>query len=78
MVVSAHNLAQAERVFREQGLTNVTGRRYLGGYNRDDAPQANWLGKKVKDWVGGIRKMAGVVYKNPQTSYTGLQKSLQQ
>ena len=44
----------------------------------EDMPQAQWMEEKPKDWAGGIHTMMGVVRKNPQTAYVGLQKAFQQ
>ena len=77
LVVSETNLTWEKIFFSERGLTIVMGSRHLGGYIGDDAPQMQWLGKKVKVWEGGNRIMAGVAHKHLKAAYVGLKKSLQ-
>ena len=50
----------------------------MGSYIGNAAPQAQWLGEKVEDLVGGVQKMAGVSHKHPNTVSVVLQNRLQQ
>ena len=78
LVISAHNIIQAERFFCGKVLTVVTGVRYLGSYIENAGPQAEWLSEMVRDWEGGVITMEEVAHKYLQGAYAGLHKSLQQ
>ena len=76
LVISVHNLMQAERFFRGKGLTIVMGVQYhyIGGA----APQSQCLGDKVEYWAVIIRVMELVARKHLEAAYAYLKKSLQQ
>ena len=78
LVVAPGNVAWVEEHFRGLGIRVVTGHRYLGGYIRDKEVEGRWLVAKIKGWTESVDILAGVSQKHPQSSYAGLQKSLQQ
>ena len=56
----------------------VTGSQYLGGFVGDRAAKDSWLAEKVHGWTESVKTLSGVTRKHPQSTYAGLQKSLQQ
>ena len=60
------------------GIKVVTGSCYLGGFAGDREADYRWLAEKVQGWTESAKKMSGVARKHPQSTYSGLQKSLQQ
>ena len=56
----------------------VTGHHYLGGFIGDRGSEERWLGEKITGWSESVETLAGVSQKHLQSSYAGLQKSLQQ
>ena len=63
LVVSAHNVSQAEIFFRAWDLRILTCGSYVGGYIRYAVPKSKWLVEKVQFWAGGVKKAAGVARK---------------
>ena len=55
----------------------MTGSRYLGGFVGERAEEVRWIQEKVERWAESVRKLAGVARKHPQSTYEGLQKSIQ-
>ena len=78
LVVSMHNVTWVEHLLQGRVLTFVKWSRYLGGYIGDTGTQVGWLSHKVQYWACGVKTMAGVLCKQLQAAYMGLQKSLQQ
>ena len=78
LVVSPRNIPWVEAFFWDYRLHMVTGTRYIGGFVGSKADQYLWLGEKVEGWRDLVSTLGGVVCRHPQTTYTGLQKSLQQ
>ena len=76
--MSPRNIPRLEAFFRGYGLQIVMGSRYLGGFVGTKATQDRWLGEKVEGCRALVAIMSEVAFKHPQTSYSGLQKSLQQ
>ena len=68
----------ADDFFRGMGIKVVTGSRYLGGFIGEGEAQKRWLEGKVAGWADSVDALAGVSHKHPQSSYSGLQKSLHQ
>ena len=71
-------MAKAEDFFRGMGMKIVTGSWYLGVFVGDRAAKDSWLTEKVQEWTELVKTLSGFARKNPQSSYAGLQKSLQQ
>ena len=53
------------------------GHRHVGGFIGTEAAKAEWLDKKIQDWVYGVERLARAAVRFPQTAYAGLAKSLQ-
>jgi hypothetical protein len=53
------------------------GHRYIGGYVGSDESMRQWLAPQIQQWVEGVRALAGVARRFPQTAYAGLARSLQ-
>ena len=71
------NVARAEEHFRELGIRVVKENRYLGGFIGNADAEREWLRGKVQGWTELVNILAGVAHKHPQSSYAGLQNSLQ-
>ena len=56
----------------------VTGNIYLGGFIWESKAEKRWLAGKVTGWADSVETLAGVSCKHLQSTYAGLQKSLQQ
>ena len=56
----------------------VNGSRYLGGVIGDRDADTMWLHEKVQRWEELVRTLSRVARNQPQSAYSGLQKSLQQ
>jgi hypothetical protein len=57
-------------------ITNGNG--FLGGHIGINTDFYQWLSNKVQDWAHGIAAITTAAASYPQSTYTGLQKSLQQ
>ena len=75
--MALENIARAEDHFWGLGVRVVTVHRYLGGYIRDSEAEREWLRDKIQGWTESVKILAGVAHKHPQSTYAGLQKSLQ-
>ena len=53
------------------------GRRYHGGFVGSQAMERKWAEEKVQEWVSGVRALARIAQRYPQTAYTGFAVSLQ-
>ena len=51
--------------------------RYLGGFVDAASKRATWLAEQVETWWYGVKRLAMVARRFPQTAYAGLTKSLQ-
>ena len=78
LVVYPWSVPQEEVFFRGYGLQIVRGARYLRGFLGSTEAQDCWLGEKVEGWRDSVATLVGVACRQPHTTYTGLQKSLQQ
>ena len=78
LVVALGDVARAEEHFRGIGIRVMTGHRYLGGFIVDADAERGWLREKIRGWTESVKLLEGVSHKHPQSSYAGLQKSLQQ
>ena len=54
-----------------------TGAQYLGSFLGSDEDRQEWLRPQIQTWVKGIKKLATVAHRFPQTAYAGLVQSLQ-
>ena len=60
------------------GIQVVTRSQYLGGFVWERAAEVRWIHQNVEGWAESVRTLAGVACKHLQSTYAGLQKSLQQ
>ena len=58
-------------------LTLTDGSRYLGGFIGDLGKQTKWIGQKVESWVEATDPLAEISQWVPQSSFAGMQRSLQ-
>ena len=63
--------------FGELQFRYSDGERYIGTFVGSKEARAAWLAPKVKAWAEGVRRLAKVACRYPQTAYAGLAKSLQ-
>ena len=71
-------MARAEEFFRGMGINIVTGSCYLKGFVGNRVAEDSWLEAKVQGWMELVITLSGVARKHLQSTYAGLQKSLQQ
>ena len=71
--------AGAKREFSSEGLVLnfVSGHRDLGAYLGPQAELEAWVKHQVKAWAHGVRVLAKIDRRHPQSSYAGLGMSLQ-
>ena len=69
----------AREAFEAEGVPMqfTAGHRYLGGFHGSEGPLEEWVVPKVEGWVDGVRALARVADRYPQTAYAGLAMSLQ-
>ena len=53
------------------------GQRYVGGFVGSDAMEDEWIRPQVAAWVKGVKLLARVALRYPQTAYVGMVWSLQ-
>jgi hypothetical protein len=51
--------------------------RCVGGYIGTDAARHDWLEPHIQKWIYGVKALARVATRFPQTAYAGMVKSLQ-
>ena len=78
LVVAPRNVARVEEFFCGMGIKVVMGNRYLGGFVGESETEKRWLTRKVMGWADYVETLVGVSRKHLQSTYAGLQKSLQQ
>ena len=54
-----------------------TSSRYIGVYIGTKVAKEAWLELQIREWVEGVKLLAGAAKKYPQSSFAGLTKSLQ-
>ena len=77
LVVSPQNVPRVEAFFWGYGIQIVTGSCYLGGFIGSKAAQYFLLGEIVEGWQDSLATLASVARHHLQTTYEGLQKSIQ-
>lgn len=58
-------------------LKFVTGYRYIGGFIGAEDDRDAWLKPKIEAWTQGVKDLAMVARRYPQSAYAGLTKSFQ-
>ena len=69
---------RAEEFYQGMGITVVAGSRYTDGFISDQEAETSSLDEKVQGWADLVRPLSWVVRKHLQSTYAGLQNSLQQ
>ena len=71
--------AAAKTVFEELELEiqYSRGERYVGGFIGSTAMQDRWIEPKVQGWVEGVKSLARVATRYPQSAFAGFTQSLQ-
>ncbi len=71
--------AEARAAFEEAGIevNYCWGKCYVGGVVSLEVMLERWLDPMVKKWVAGIKTLARIAVRFPQTAYAGLVSSLQ-
>ena len=69
----------AKREFAKEGLclNFVSGSRYLGAYLGSHAELEAWVKPQVEAWAHGVKVLAKIAQRHPQSDYAGLVMSLQ-
>ncbi len=73
----ADSLEEAKTLLAEFDFQYSTGSRYVGGFIGDAETQSEWLEPQIQKWVEGVKTLAKVARRYPQTAYAGLVQSLQ-
>ncbi|KAL7461468.1 hypothetical protein ACHAXS_001898, partial [Conticribra weissflogii] len=70
---------EARAAFEAAGLDVqfTRGQRYVGGFIGSDTTRKDWLAPKIQEWVDGVKTLAAVATRFPQTAYAGMASSLQ-
>jgi hypothetical protein len=63
-------------LLRKLNFRYKAGTRYVGGFLGSDEARGEWLDPQIEQWVHGIKQLAKVARKYPQTAYAGLASSL--
>ena len=68
-----------KRAFAAEGLVLnfVSGHRYLGAYLGPQADLEAWVKPQVEAWSHGVKVLAKIPRRHPQSAYAGLGMSLQ-
>jgi len=78
LIIPNHSLEVAKVEFADLGFKVTTGHRYLGGFIGEKEALQEWIEELTKNWSQAVADLASVAKAYPQTTYAGLQKSLQQ
>ena len=68
---------RARQVLEEFNFLHKDGARYIGGFIGSDEARDEWIAPKLEAWKMGIKTLARIAKRYPQTAYAGLTKSLQ-
>jgi hypothetical protein len=74
LIVPQHNLEAAKSTFFVEA---ITGHRYLGGFLGEKDALKAWIRGKAHNWALAIKELASAAKYYRQTTYSGLQRSLQ-
>ena len=70
-------LSTVQHILQAFNFVYTNGHCLLGGFIGDKPSLVAWLQPKIAAWEGGIRKLAKVARRYPQTAYTAMVKSYQ-
>ena len=77
VVAPTHHHEQAKRHLHPFPFTYTDGHWYVGGFLGPTSKRTAWLTPKIQGWVDGVRALAMVAHRHPQSAYVGLVRSLQ-
>ena len=77
LVVGSSDLERASDLFRDLGISVVTGSRFLGGFVGEQSLAADFVSNKVRVWCECIQSLSDVAISEPQASFAALARSLQ-
>ena len=77
LVVGSSDLERASDLFRDLGISVVTGSRFLGGFVGERSLAADFVSNKVRVWCECIQSLSDVAISEPQASFAALARSLQ-
>jgi hypothetical protein len=73
----ADSIEEAKTILLEFDFQCNAGSRHVGSFIGNLEAQSKWLTPKVEKWVEGIKTLAKVARRHPQTAHAGLVQSLQ-
>ena len=77
MVCKQAQWERCQSFVAEFNFNYTDGHRYVGGFLGSNTARRDWLEPQILKLVRGIKTLAKVARRYPQTAYTGLAKSLQ-
>jgi hypothetical protein len=77
IVCPSASLEAARQALSAFDFRFCTGHRYLGGFLGDASLRQDWIRPQVEKWKEGVRVLAKIAKRFPQTAYAGLSQSLQ-
>ena len=75
--MSPRNVAREDNFFHDMGMKIVTGSCYIVGFVGDRVADDICIAEKVQVWKESVKTLLGFIRKHTQSTYVGLQKSLQ-
>ena len=70
-------MEECKSLLQEFNFQYKEGARYVGGFIGSKASQEEWIAPMIEAWTNGVKKLASVAKRYPQTAFAGLTKSLQ-
>ena len=77
LVVGSSDLERASDLFRDLGISVVTGSQFLGGFVGERSLAADFVSNKVRVWCECIQSLSDVAISESQASFAALARSLQ-
>ena len=68
---------KAKELLEDFEFIHRDGVRYIGGFIGTEEARNEWLAPQIEAWEAGVKTLARVAKRFPQTAYAGLTKSLQ-
>jgi hypothetical protein len=78
LIVREHNLEKVRSAFADHKFQITTASRYLGGFVGEEEALRSWIKEETTLWTTAIHEIASTSKNFPQSTYAGLQNSLQQ
>ena len=77
LVVHPDYVSEAESAFEGLGIKVTTGCCFLGGFVGEEKESAEFVNRKIDEWLNGVNKLSRAAEEQPRVSYVALVKSLQ-